>query len=102
MNLETRTIKHKEVDPWGSLALAVVERAAEDVQLLRRAGVLRGWKVIDSWPIINDKSWCIDYYYSKRYQAEELQSFFTDGWCSRLMVAMEVDIDGSVIVDAFD
>jgi hypothetical protein len=84
-NLARRTNAEKAVDPWGSFAYAIFERAVGDLKALRTAGVVMGWECRSPYPKWEGKPLRVNSDYHMTYQVEELLDYFREGWSDRTL-----------------
>ena len=82
------------VDCWKNLGVSVVERAVEDVQLLKGAAIIKNGKCIDVWPIWNNKPLKLSTFFMKTHRVKDLLQFFKSDhgvnvWLD--LLSMEID-----------
>jgi len=98
MKIDSRTAMHKETNPIKAMTHAIIEQAVLDLVTLRRAGVIKGWEVIKEWPMWKGKPLKVAGFYKKTFQVQELVNFFKVGYCSRILNAIDSELDGDSVM----
>jgi len=84
-------------EPWAELGLAIAGQARADLKNLRLYGVIDNMTVIEKWPMWSGKPAKVSINYKSKLDAQELVDFFKNGWCGRLLRALDADICGDSI-----
>ena len=104
--LGSSSVAHADTHNYRRLALAILVQAVWDVVMLQRAGVIRKGAAIPaaSWPVGRDtygfrKLKCINNFYCKSKQVQELCDFVTGKDLGGLLELVGCNVDQSLFVD---